>query len=219
MTGRELGASMGGMRRFFSVLGVLVVAAVSAAPADARGSDPLLSGYAGPGGGDQTLLGSTLIPRPRQGGTGDGGGRSLEASAPAARSADPASTPPAQPAARSGSNPVPAGETSEANAASSGAAPSGKDVRGRAGRPGEGSRGDGGGSRIEQGSRSGGRRQAAGDERAATAATEISYPETTMDSGWVPLGNGALAGLLIGMLLVLGVAVLTARTADHRPLR
>jgi hypothetical protein len=67
-----------------------VVVLLSAAPAPALATDPLLSGYGGPGNGEQVVLGSKLLGPP---GGGSKGG-SLRAAAPAATAPAPAvSTP------------------------------------------------------------------------------------------------------------------------------
>jgi len=44
------------------ILTIVIASFALAAPASA--ADPLLSGYAGPGGGEQTLLGSEVLPAP-----------------------------------------------------------------------------------------------------------------------------------------------------------
>lgn len=61
-------------------IAVVAFAMAGVVPSAARAADPLLSGYGGPGSGEQVLLGSTLLPPPG----GDGG---LEARAPAAAGA------------------------------------------------------------------------------------------------------------------------------------
>jgi len=65
-----------------------VLAAVLLAPAAAWASDPLLSGYGGPGGGEQVVLGSKLLGG-GGGGGGPAGGATLQA-APAPTRSTPA---------------------------------------------------------------------------------------------------------------------------------
>ncbi len=48
------------------ILALVIASFALAAPASA--ADPLLSGYSGPGGGEQALLGSELLPAPAPGG-------------------------------------------------------------------------------------------------------------------------------------------------------
>lgn len=65
------------MRR--TALSALVL--ISIAPASAFAADPLLSGYGGPGGGEQAVLGDELLPA--SGGGGDSGGSLKAQPAPA----------------------------------------------------------------------------------------------------------------------------------------
>jgi hypothetical protein len=48
-------------------------------PVGARAADPLLSGYGGPGGGEQVVLGATLVGPPSGGGTAGGPPEGLRA--------------------------------------------------------------------------------------------------------------------------------------------
>jgi len=61
------------MRRPATTIAALLT--LTLAPAAAHAEDPLLSGYGGPGGGEQVVLGSKLIG-------GDGGSRSMRVKAP-----------------------------------------------------------------------------------------------------------------------------------------
>ena len=64
--------------RFLALITAVLALGLVAAPAQA--SDPLLSGYAGPGGGEQVVLGGGTVGGKDGGGSGSGGG-------------DPAATP------------------------------------------------------------------------------------------------------------------------------
>lgn len=93
------------------ILTLVMASFALAAPASA--ADPLLSGYSGPGGGDQAVLGAELLPGP-----GGGEGSSLEAPARAAEpeageagiaaitAAAPLTPQPAQPRNAGGSPPA-----------------------------------------------------------------------------------------------------------------
>jgi hypothetical protein len=56
-------------------IATLMLGAVALLPASGHAADPLLSGYGGPGGGEQVVLGSTMVG----GGGGGGDGRSSSA--------------------------------------------------------------------------------------------------------------------------------------------
>jgi hypothetical protein len=72
----------GNATHFVIVAIVALLAALSASPALARES-PLLSGYGGPGQGNQVILGATLLNGPRGGGGSGGSGRAISSSATA----------------------------------------------------------------------------------------------------------------------------------------
>jgi hypothetical protein len=61
-------------------IATLVLGAVVLLPASSHAADPLLSGYGGPGGGEQVVLGSTMV-----GGGGNGG----DGSSPSVGATDP----------------------------------------------------------------------------------------------------------------------------------
>lgn len=65
----------------------LVVSALAATAAAA--ANPLLSGYGGPGEGNQAILGSALLGGPTGGGGSTSGGAGAEGSGPTAASTDP----------------------------------------------------------------------------------------------------------------------------------
>ena len=99
--------SLQGMR--LATLAAILVTALAAGPAlAAEASDPLLSGYGGPGDGEQVLIGQTLLldeGGSRGGGTGAAAVPSAdalyeEASAPAADPVQQAEARPARPARR-----------------------------------------------------------------------------------------------------------------------
>jgi hypothetical protein len=60
-------------RRAISRSSLLALAAIALLPAGARAGDPLLSGYAGPGSGEQVVLGGTVVGGGSHGGGGGGG--------------------------------------------------------------------------------------------------------------------------------------------------
>src|SRR4051794_10195073 len=61
-----------------------------------QAADPLLSGYGGPGGGEQVVLGSTLVGAGKGGGGSGGGSGSSGGSASLRASAAPVAATPAQ---------------------------------------------------------------------------------------------------------------------------
>jgi hypothetical protein len=90
-----------------SLFGValLTVLALLVLPATGRAADPLLSGYAGPGGGEQVVLGGAMVNPP---GGGSGGSGTLRATS------TPASAGTAAPAAGSSASGTPAATSSSA---------------------------------------------------------------------------------------------------------
>jgi hypothetical protein len=82
----------------------LALVAVLALPAGAHASDPLLSGYAGPGGGEQVVLGGTTVGSDKNPPSGGSGATSAAAtSATGQQSLKAAPTPTASGAASSSS--------------------------------------------------------------------------------------------------------------------
>jgi hypothetical protein len=167
----------------------------------ARAEDPLLSGYAGPGGGDQAVLGSQLI-----GGAGKGGGggpssgagsaagsRSLQAAAPGS-------------AAASGS-----GSGSGSGAGASSGTSNGKaDRTGRSGA--KGSRG----SARRPGSAS--RTPGASARRPAPAIAAPTYPSARASgAGALPFSGEDVLLALLGAGVVAAVAAATLRLTRARP--
>src|SRR2546430_7195651 len=72
--------SMKTRRRIIETAGCALLAAALLAPSASAG--PLLSGYGGPGGGNQAILGSGLLNGPGSGGgSGPGGPRAAQQSA------------------------------------------------------------------------------------------------------------------------------------------
>jgi hypothetical protein len=67
-------------RKTIPIAAVLTLALVALVPS-AAGANPLLSGYGGPGQGDQAIIGAALVNGPGQGGSGSSGGGGGEASA------------------------------------------------------------------------------------------------------------------------------------------
>ncbi len=73
-------------RRASAVIATLFAAAAcagAASPASGARGGPLLSGYGGPGEGEQAILGSALLGGPPSPGAGQGGGGQLAAPRPA----------------------------------------------------------------------------------------------------------------------------------------
>ena len=113
-------------RRLITTAALLVLVACSAVPACAWGGS-LLSGYGGPGQGNQAILGAALVNGPRGGGGGGGNGSAISAasalsSSPAGRSV--ASHKPSAPGAKQsagsgpGQGPGAGGSTGSAGAES-----------------------------------------------------------------------------------------------------
>jgi hypothetical protein len=83
--------------------GGLLVALVVALPGAAQASS-LLSGYGGPGQGNQAILGSALVNGPRGGGGGGSGGASEPSSGSSTTGAEAESSSPASGAGRGGTS-------------------------------------------------------------------------------------------------------------------
>jgi hypothetical protein len=167
------------------VLGMLALGV----PASASASNPLLSGYGGPGGGEQVILGSKLLPPGGGSGGGSGtapvttGAAGLRASGPATGSAPSAGTS----ASSSSAGGTPSRQTGASHHKASRA----------------------GGGKNGKGDRSG---TTAANRRAAPPV--VAYPTRASDAGGV-LGDGALLliGLAAGGLVLLGVGL--RRLAPH----
>jgi hypothetical protein len=178
-------ATMGRLDRAVrrAVLPSLVLIAVS--PASALAGDPLLSGYGGPGGGEQAVLGDKLLPPSK------GGGGSLQAQpATTGTGAAPTqlTTRPAAPAT-SGTGPASSGGSSRS-----------------------GARGTGGASdrarRDANGSDAAGRKAGSSQAPLGAATPEIvTYPSSARGSGGLPLSGGDVAIGLLGALVLALVAL------------
>jgi hypothetical protein len=81
---------------------MLIVSAVLLVPASSQAADPLLSGYGGPGGGEQVVLGSTMVGGGGSGGTGTGTAADPSQQSLRAPSSTAAATAPATRAASGG---------------------------------------------------------------------------------------------------------------------
>jgi hypothetical protein len=85
--------------RTTTLIAVLLALALAACVPAAAGANPLLSGYGGPGQGDQAILGAALLNGPGEGGGNSGGGgsesapTSLEAPSKASSSATKSARP------------------------------------------------------------------------------------------------------------------------------
>jgi hypothetical protein len=171
---------------------LLILGALLLLPAGSRAADPLLSGYAGPGGGEQVVLGGALIDPPSGGGSGrtpgSAGLRATPAPAPSASSS-------------------PSGSSSSAGAGS---------ARGTSARPRSGAHAKG--SRRAQPA-AGGSGVATAGAATAGAPPVRAYPAEPSGAGGLPLPGAALiaalAALVALVLLGLGLRRLTgARFAE-----
>ncbi len=159
------------------------------APAPALAGSPLLSGYGGPGAGEQVVIGSTLIGGSRGGSSGSGGaGGSGEASGSTGTS-----TSPGDGASSTGSGSTGSSKVGPANGGS-----------------GSGSHGGASGGAANSRTRSG-RATGTGDGTAGAyvyPTSQGSVPSASLFSG---ISSGAVL-LLIGILATLGlIALLTLR--------
>jgi hypothetical protein len=194
----RLGTSLVGLRRPASARVPLLVAllAVVAVPTPARAADPLLSGYAGPGSGEQVLLGGGEVGG---GGGGDSSGgagatadQSLQAAAPGTSSAttgpgtttDTPSTP------------------KRKNSSSGTSSPASKQKHG--------------GSSTSSGSTSSSSTTAA---QPAGAPRVVAYPSRAGEVGGLPFsfGQGVLAILGLALLVLAGVGLRRLRGGPDEP--
>lgn len=156
---------------------------VLALPAPSLAKDPLLSGYAGPGGGEQVLLGTHL-----SGGASGGDGSGSATTAPAGGGTTtpdaPGSLRAPAPTAASAGAPSPAPTSGASSGARSGA---------KAGRSGT--------------STESGRTGQATASPAAAAPRPVAYPTRADDAGGFPL---SAAEILVGALALLAVAGMSA---------
>lgn len=163
-------------------------------PAGASAADPLLSGYGGPGSGEQVVLGSKLLPAKN----GDGSLRraapappapAAENSAPDSEATAPAAAP-APPGSAGGSAPA---------SSSSGVPESGTPVPAVA--PGAGN--------------------AASDEAATLSVLSAGYPTRAGEASGLPLSRTDLALLLAALAVVATVALVSRRVVRRTtdPLR
>ncbi len=172
------------------MLTVVVASLALAAPASA--ADPLLSGYSGPGGGDQAVLGTEVLPGP-----GGSKGGSLQASArvaiPAVSAASVAAVAAAAPLTP---RPVPPRRTERS--AVSGPGTTRKQPR-----------------RLVSEATSPRRQEREATSDQAAFAT-VAYPPAAADAGTFPLPAEAVVGSLMALVALVGVAVGTARLASRR---
>ena len=80
------------MPRFTPFVTALLVSAL-VLPVGARAADPLLSGYAGPGDGEQVVLGATVVGKGSGGGSSGGGGTTVQPRDQGLRATTTAATP------------------------------------------------------------------------------------------------------------------------------
>jgi len=166
------------------ILTIVMACFALAAPASA--ADPLLSGYSGPGGGDQAILGTEVLPAP---GGPEGGSLQALARAPVpAVEAAPTEAPTARITAAPPLTPRPA-QRREATGPP------------QAGAPGRGT------ERRPSGRREG--------ERAAnpTPLAAVTYPASSANAEALSLST--ILGFLFAVAGLLGIALGTARLADR----
>ena len=171
--------------RLFAVVVACLVLAASASAAD-----PLLSGYSGPGGGDQALIGGKATPASKRSGDGSlragaGAGARGSGEAPVVIAADVPLT----------AQPAPQGGTPD---------------RGRGSAPRRGASRAGGGTSRDRTDEPG------SDAAPFAVVSAVRYPATSADTGPL-LSTEAVLGLLLACLALAGVAVGTARLAGRHP--
>ena len=165
---------------------VITLLATLGLVAPAAASDPLLSGYSGPGGGDQAILGTDLVGPPPAGGSLRSSGAAPSGLAAATVTAPALS---ATPVAGGASGPKPrANGTSGADAASGGSGTGSPKSSSNAG--------------------------ASPPSTAGPATRQVAYPTTSSDEGAFPLAGEDLLLLLLGMAALGAIAVATARTSS-----
>jgi hypothetical protein len=187
------------MRRLLAATLLSVLALAAPAAAD----DPLLSGYSGPGGGEQTVLGSELIgPAKSKGGSLRASPR--QTAAPATADGAPTATTPVAP---------PLSPTPQVGGASSDDtdddAAQGGGTKGSSGGDGNGSSASGSGSGSGSGSST-----SEGSAKPATPAAGTTATPVQTESAGFPLTAGQLLAALVAVALLAGVALATRRLAD-----
>jgi hypothetical protein len=167
----------------------------------ARAEDPLLSGYAGPGGGDQAVLGSQLI-----GGAGKGGGGGPSSGAGSAAGSRSLQAPP----------PAPAPSGAAASGSGSGSGASSGTSNGKADRTGRSGAKGSHGSARHPGSAS--RTPGASARRPAPAIAAPTYPSARASgAGALPFSGEDVLLALLGAGVVAAVAAATLRLTRARP--
>jgi hypothetical protein len=179
----------------------LALVFLAASPAGAE--DPLLSGYAGPGGGDQAVLGSQLIGGGGGKSGGSGGSGSGKAATTRSLQAAPATS-------ASASAPVASGTPSSSSGSSSSGSGAGKG-KARSKRSGAKRSGSSRASGREGGSTA--------KTRPAHAVPTPTYPATRASSGagGLPLSGQDVLLALLGAGVVAAVAAGTVRLTRTRP--
>jgi hypothetical protein len=170
----------------------------------ARAEDPLLSGYAGPGGGDQAVLGSQLIGA---GGKGGGGGGPSSGAGSAAGSRSLQAPPPA---------PAPSGAAASGSGSGSGSGASSGTSNGKADRTGRSGAKGSRGSARRPGSASS--TPGASARRPAPAIVAPTYPSARASgAGALPFSGEDVLLALLGAGVVAAVAAATLRLTRARP--
>jgi hypothetical protein len=160
-------------------------------PAVAAASDPLLSGYAGPGGGEQSVLGAETLGG-GGGGSGGGGSGGAGGGAVATNQSLRATAAPA----------APQQDTSGATAPTRSKEPHRSSVE----------RGARTGSRTTKGS-------AATTANTPARPPVVAYPSRSTDGGGVPLlSGGTVVGLLAGVLTLVVLGLGLRRLSSVGPL-
>lgn len=200
------------------LLALLTTVTVLAVPAGASAADKtLLSGYGGPGGGEQSKLGGTLLPAPR----GNGSLRApTPGPGPGPQAGGAASTTPAPASGGLTAGGSGGGESSTGRPGSGAAAVTAGAVR-RGTRGPKPARAERRGSKKAPGAATPAARKSVppAGERATTPAQPVAYPAENEASA-LPLG-GSDAVLLVFGLAALGLAGTAmwglARTPARRP--
>lgn len=187
-----------------------VFALAIAAPAVAK-DDPLLSGYGGPGGGDQVILGSTLLPGGKSGGSLRAASKTPQrgatsgSAAPAASGSPTRSGTPRSGTAQTGSA---SGTTSNGSAAAGGG---GGSTRGASGS------GANGGSGSSSSGTSGSATGSGASTDVARSVEAVPAANVGAGSASLPIGGGEILLALLAIAGIGGIAVATSRLA-RRPL-
>lgn len=171
-------------------------------------ADPLLSGYSGPGGGEQVILDSQVLPAagadvPTQGAVP--GKRSLKASPQPALAASPSAAPdsPASSPATTATGTGAAAPTASQPASSP--EPSRRAQPGKSGQPGRTA------TETSSSARPNGSAPTSVDSREA-----VRYPSTVQNASALPLSGGGVLAAIGGIAVLIALTIATARLGSGR---